>query len=203
MIRLATLTLCAALVSATMLFTSCQPQENTATTSTEPTSSSAKTGALNLVFIRLDSLQNGYTALAAELDRLETNLGEAQKNLEKKAKSLENEVRKFQNQAQQGLLTPNKIQSEQQRLGRKEQEIMQQRDIALGSIQEDQMRLQAEFGEKVKNILEELRDENGYDMIFNEGGGSGLIMGADALDITPLVLERLNASEETTPEETE
>ncbi|OAV44329.1 OmpH family outer membrane protein [Lewinella sp. 4G2] len=181
--------------------TSCQPQENAASAST--TTDAASHQGLNLVFIRLDSLQNGYTALATELDRLETNANAAQENIQKEVVALENEVRKLQNQAQQGLLTPNKIKSEQQRIAQKEQQIMQQRDIALGSIQEDQMRLQTEFGIKVKDILRELRDEKGYDMIFNEGGGSGLLMGADAMDITPLVLERLNAMEDTTEADAE
>jgi len=108
--------------------------------------------------------------------------------------SFSQEVQRLQNQAQQGLLTPNKMQSEQQRLGRKEQEIAQQRDLALASIQEDQQRLNGQFSERVRKILEEMMAENNYDYILNEGGNGGVILGNDRHDITDQVLAKLNAS---------
>ncbi len=159
-----------------------------------PTDAPAATSGLNIVYIRVDSLETGYTALADELKRLQDNATKAQENLQKKGSDLQKEVTAFQNKVQQGLIAPNQMQSEQARLGRKEQEILQQREIALGSIQQDQFELTQKFSEEVKAILEALRAENGYDFIFNEGGG-GLLMAADAHDITPLVLERLNAAE--------
>ena len=206
MTRLASLTSCAVIVLALALLSSCEPAASSASATGEGSATTAPAAAgLNLVYIRLDSLQVGYTALATELERLEGNASAAQENIQKKVSALEAEVRTLQNKMQQGLLAPNQVQSEQQRIGRKEQEIMQQRDLAMGSIQDDQVRLQNEFGEKVKAILETLREEKGYDMIFNEGGGSGLLMGSPDHDITALVLERLNAMpvEEETVQETE
>lgn len=149
---------------------------------------------MNVVFVRIDSLQAGYGELASELARLETNYAEAQKNHEGRVGSFRNEVQTLQNQAQQGLLTPKKMQSEQERLARKEQQIQQQLEIALNAIQQDQIVLQNQFGVRVKEILEEMMDENGYDYILNEGGGSGVLLGNDKHDITPAVLEKLNAS---------
>lgn len=184
-----------ALVSLALAFFGCQPQEPAGTTNPDTGAAAGAENGPSIVYIRLDSLQNGYTELAAEMKRLEDNLTKAQENLQKQVAGLEREARNLQNQMQQGLLAPNKIQSEQQRLARREQEIMQQRDIALGSIQEDQLRLQAQFGERVKEILETLKEENSYDFILNEGGTSGLLMANDAYDITNLVLERLNAAE--------
>ncbi|MEM1357423.1 MAG: OmpH family outer membrane protein [Bacteroidota bacterium] len=183
------------LVCSALFFFGCQPQESGGT-NTEAAGAAAGAGTgLKVVYIRLDSLQSGYTELATELGRLEDNAAKAQENIQKQVAALEQEVRRLQNQMQQGLLAPNKVQSEQQRIARKEQQIMQQRDLALGSIQEDQLRLNAEFGERVKDILETLREEKGYDFILNEGGGSGLLMANDAYDITNLVLERLNADD--------
>jgi len=184
------------LVFSALLFFGCQPQESGGTTAAGDSEGAAAGAgsALSIVYIRLDSLQAGYTELATEMKRLEGNVQKAQENIQKEVAALEQEARALQNQMQQGLLAPNKIQSEQQRLGRREQQIMQQRDIALGSIQEDQLRLQAQFGERVKEILEALREENGYDFILNEGGGSAVLIANDAYDITPLVLERLNAA---------
>lgn len=184
------------LVAAALTFFGCQPKAETADTTSTTTNSAASSAAgLKIVYVRLDSLQTGYTALAAELARLEDNVEKAQNNIQGQLAALQREAQQMQNKIQQGLMTPNSIQAEQQRFARKEQEIQQQRDLALNSIQEDQMRLQQQFGDRVKNILETIRAENGYDFILNEGGGSGLLLGNDAYDITNMVLDRLNAEE--------
>ena len=185
----------AIVLCATLIF-SCQPQGEGATTSGGDATMSAGGGDLSVVYLRLDSLQTGYTALAAELTRLEENAGKADENIQAEIAKFQREVNALQNKAQQGLLTPNKMRTEQERLGRREQEIAQQRDIALGAIQQEQMQLQQVFSTKVKDILEALQAEKGYDLILNEGGGGGLLLGSDRLDITDLVLERLNAAGE-------
>ncbi len=152
------------------------------------------TSGLNIVFVKVDSLQAGYTAVATELQRLEDNFLKAQENHANRVQALETEVKGLQNQMQQGLLAPNKVQAEQQRIARKEQEIMQQRDLALNSIQEDQLRIQQNFSERVKSVLEELQEEKGYDFILNQGQNSAVLITNDAYDITNLVLERLNTA---------
>ena len=154
------------------------------------------TSGLRIVFVKVDSLQAGYTAVATELERLEDNFMKAQENHAKRVQALETEVKGLQNQMQQGLLAPNKIQAEQQRIARKEQEILQQRDVAISSIQEDQLRIQQNFSERVKAVLEELQDENGYDFILNQGQNSAVLITNDAYDITDLVLARLNTEAE-------
>ncbi|PPK85615.1 periplasmic chaperone for outer membrane proteins Skp [Neolewinella xylanilytica] len=155
------------------------------------------TSGLDIVFVKVDSLQAGYTAVATELQRLEANFLKAQQSHAGRVQALETEVKGLQNQMQQGLLAPNKVQAEQQRIARKEQEIMQQRDLALNSIQEDQMRIQQNFSERVQAVLEELQEENGYDFILNQGQNSAVLVTNDAYDITNLVLERLNAASDT------
>jgi len=188
------------LVSVLALFLGCQQQGAGETTSEAAGADAGAKSGPSIVFVRLDSLQTGYTELATELERLEGNFLKAQENHQGRVSSLQNEVQRLQNKVQQGLMTPNQIQSEQQRIGRKEQEIMQQRDIALASIQEDQVKLQTQFGERVKEILEDVQEEKGYDYILNEGGGSAVLVANDAYDITDVVLERLNASDSVTME---
>jgi Skp family chaperone for outer membrane proteins len=140
-----------------------------------------------------DSLQTGYTALAIELARLEDNFTKAQENLGKEGAALQQEVAGLQNRAQQGLLSPKQIQDEQQRIGRKEQAIRQKQEIAMGSIQQEQLLLQEKFAAQVRSVLEDLKAENGYDYVLNQSAGSGVLVADPKHDITPLVLERLNA----------
>jgi len=184
----------AVLVFFAVTFFSCQNQ-GVATTSTPTNSGTTNTG-LSIVFIQSDSLQTGYEALAKELERLQDNATKAEENINREANALQREVAQLQNKAQQGLLSPNQIQSEQQRIARKEQEILQKREVALTSIQQEQFTLQARFTEEVREILDELQEENGYDYILNQGVGSGVLTTNPAYDITELVLERLNAKGE-------
>lgn len=175
-----------------LLFTACQPQGGTAP---EASTSAATTQGPSIVFIRLDSLQNGYAELVTELERLQENAAAADENIQKELAKLQREAQRIQNKIQRGEMTPKMIQQEQQRMAASEQKIAQQRDMALSSIQQDQIRLQQQFGERVKEILEAIQEEKGYDYILNEGGGSGVLLGNDKFDITDMVLERLNASE--------
>lgn len=183
------------IVLATVSMVACQQEGTTSSDAPTANAPSGERGGLYIVHVKSDSLQTGYVALAEELARLEENFTKAQENLAKEGNALQAEVSRLQNKAQQGLLSPNQIQSEQQRIARMEQEILQKREVALGSIQQEQLELQTKFSERVRVILEELREEMGYDYILNQGGGSGVLTSNDEYDITELVLERLNAAD--------
>lgn len=175
--------------------TACQSSESTAATnddSAENTTVSNNSG-LHIVYINADSLQAGYVSLREELSRLEENYNTAEANHEQRVRSLQREVQSLQNQIQRGELSQNRIGQEQQRIAAREQEIVQQQQLALNSIQEDQLRLQAQFASEVEEILEDLKAQNNYDFVFNIGAGTGLLMADEGYDITELVLDRLNA----------
>ncbi|NJO87178.1 MAG: OmpH family outer membrane protein [Lewinella sp.] len=144
---------------ASLLLTACTKADNPNKSSSTGNNPAAAEGTPSIVFIQSDSLQTGYTVLAQELARLEENFTKAQENLSREGNALQREANALQNKAQQGLLSPNQIQAEQQKLARKEQEVMQRRDIALGSIQQEQQALQERFVSEVKEILEEIRLE--------------------------------------------
>lgn len=188
------MTLLRSLCVALCLLTFVACQETSTAPAAAPTDATASASTPNVVFVRIDSLQSGYEELAKELTRLQGNFATAQANHDKRVRAFSAEVQKLQNQAQQGLLTPNKMQSEQERLARKEQEIQQQSQIAGNAIQQEQAVLQQQFGERVNEILEEMMEENGYDYILNEGGGGGVLLANDRFDITADVLAKLNAS---------
>ena len=152
----------------------------------------AAAAAAGIVFVNVDSLQAGYTVVADELARLEANFNEAEKNHAGRVEALGKEVQRLQNKVQQGLLAPNQVNQEQQRIARKEQEIIQQRDLALQSIQQDQLRLQQQFSERVKGILDSIQTERNYAYILNRSAGSPVLVARDEFDITGEVLRRLN-----------
>ena len=183
--------------------TACQSSESSASSDNneaETTTSSNNSSGLHIVYINADSLQSGYVSLREELSRLEENYNAAEANHESRVRSLQREVQSLQNQVQRGELSQNRIAQEQQRIAAREQEILQQQQISLNSIQEDQLRLNAQFASEVEAILEVLKAENNYDFVFNIGAGTGLLMADEGYDITELVLERLNNQSEEAPE---
>ena len=184
------------LVASALTFYGCQSQNEGGTTTATSTTVNDE-GSLKIVFVRLDSLQLGYTALATEMERLQENVEKADENIKGQMAKLQNEMLRDQNKIQRGEMTPKMIQQEQQRLGGTVQKIMQQRNIALACIQECQSRTQKDYGKMVKDILEAIQEEKGYDYILNEGGGSGVLVARDAFDITEEVLVRLNAADAT------
>ncbi len=183
-----------ALVLLGLSFFGCDRPAETPAAGTSAAAPAREGNGLNIVFIKVDSLQAKYTAVADELSRLEANYNEAEKNHQNRVNAFQKEVQKLQNQAQQGLLAPNKMQAEQQRLAQKEQEIMQQQQLAIQSIQQNQLEIQQRFSLRVKEVLEQIQEENHYDYILNQGQNSAVLITNDAYDITPMVLERLNAA---------
>ncbi len=172
--------------------TGCE-QPATATTGADAGASTSTTAAPRIVYVNVDSLQSGYTIVADELKRLEANYAEAEANINKRVQALQQEVQGLQARVQRGELPPVRVQEEQQRIGRKEQEIVQQRDLAMQSIQQDQMRIQQTFSDRVKDILDDIQAEEQYDYILNRSMGSPVLIARDEFDITKVVLERLNA----------
>ena len=66
-----------------------------------------------------------------------------------------------------------------------------QQQISQELMQETQ-ELQLELEQKLQEILDGLQAERNYDYILNYGPGTGVLMVNDSLDITNIVLERLN-----------
>lgn len=157
--------------------------------------SAAAAAGPSIVFINQDSLLSNYGFFKNKQEELAAKEQEAESQLEVQGRSLEKEVQAVQRKMQQGLLTPNQIAQEEQRLGKKQQELMQRREVmAQGLMQETQV-LTDSLQSYIRTVLKGLKDERGYDFILNYGPGTGVVMVNDSLDITREVLQRLNKKE--------
>lgn len=178
--------------------TGCEQQgETTAATATE--SAAGATATPSIVYVRSDSILANYKSFSDKLAALETKMMAEEQKLQRRGQALEQEAAALQRKMQEGLLAPNQINSEQGRLAGRQQEIMQQRDEALQSLQMQQMEMNTELQENVQRVLKELQDERGYDIILSYGPGTGVLLARDALDITQDVLTLLNTGPATRP----
>ena len=73
---------------------------------------------------------------------------------------------------------------------------MEDRDRMTQELLSQTEALNKRFEERVKTALKELRQAGGYDYILSYGPGTGVLMVNDSLDVTQMVLEKLNTSEE-------
>lgn len=176
----------AALTMAVLGFTACRQQAD------QSGASAGETPAASIVFIYADSILAKYNVFQEKGTALAQREQEENAKLQQKGKALEDEVRAIQAKVQQGLLAPNQIAREEQRIGQKQQELMMEREKITQELMVESQKLNQELQEKLEKILKDLQTERGYDYILSYGPGTALLMVNDKLDITEDVLSRLN-----------
>lgn len=160
----------------------------------ETTTDAAATTAVqgSVVYIRLDSLSNQYTAFKDMMSALETKANAADQGQNQRVASFQRDVQNLQRRANSGQMAPKEIGTEQERLAGREQALMQEADRLRQELQLEQLKIMGEFEENLQAILEEVQKEFKYDYILSYGAGTGVLMAAEELDITPEVAKRLN-----------
>ncbi|MCB0570418.1 MAG: OmpH family outer membrane protein [Phaeodactylibacter sp.] len=144
------------------------------------------------VYIDADTLLEKYDYFRQQKEALEKREADATEKLAQRGRALESQYRQVQEKIQKGLLTPNQIAEEEQRLGRQQQVLMDEREKLSQELLGESQRVNTELQEKLKSILDGLRAEKGYAMILQFGQGSSLLNASEALDITEEVLTILN-----------
>lgn len=146
----------------------------------------------NIVYINADTLVEQYEYFRQQKEALDKRQAEASQRLNQRMATLENEFRGVQQKIQQGLLTPNQIADEEQRLGRKQQELVAEQEKLSKELMAETQRIQLELEDELRQSLDQMRERRGYDYILQYGQGSSVLLAADSLDITAEVLEILN-----------
>lgn len=161
----------------------------------EATDANVKDETPKVVYVNGDSLLKKYTAFQDELNALEARSKSMESTLASRGRSLQQELISAEQKAQSGQMAPAQIQKEQQRLMQKQQSLVAQQESMSKQLLDERQKLQENLEKRVKELLTAIRKEKGYDFILNYGPGTGVLMVNDSLDITEVVLERLNAKQ--------
>lgn len=148
-----------------------------------------------VVYVNGDSLLKKYTAFQDELTALEARSKGMENTLASRGRALQQELISAEQKAQSGQMAPAQIQKEQQRLMQKQQNLVAQQESMSKQLLDERQKLQENLEKRVKELLTAIRKEKGYDYILNYGPGTGVLMVNDSLDITKVVLEKLNAKQ--------
>lgn len=152
-------------------------------------------GPLHIVYVNVDTLLTKYDYFRQKQQTLAQKEQEAGADLQARSQTLEKEIAEAQRKAQSGLMAPKDIQQMQQQLSIKQQRLLQEQQTVQQQLLQESQALQAEIQQKIDDRLAELRTERGYDYVLSYGPGTDVLMVNDSLDITSLVLERLNVAE--------
>ncbi len=166
-------------------------QQNAGSAPAATTSSSTET--LDIVYLDVDTLLQNYTDFREKQEALAARQQEASQRINQRMQALEKEFREVQAKVQQGLLAPNQIAAEEQRLGKKQQNLLAEQEQLSQTLGAEQQQLSTQFRDRLMSLMDSLRDVRGYDYILQYGQGSGVLGARDSFDITQDVLSILNA----------
>ena len=95
-------------------------------------------------------------------------------------------------------LSPAAKETRQQAIRKKEEEFQTRTSQLEQQAQQRRMELVQPIMDRINRIIEDIRNEEGYTMIFDAGSAAGVVVAADKnLDITDKVLARLRATAST------
>lgn len=155
-------------------------------------SEEAATGPLTVAYVNIDTLLNNYTIFKSKQEELSAREQQEDGKLRSRGKALEREIMALQEKAQMGTMTPKDLQNEEQRLMAKQQSFMQDQERISQELLVETTRINDELQGKIVATIKDFKEENGYDIVLSYGSGSPVLAIDESLDITQLVLSRLN-----------
>lgn len=156
------------------------------------TSEEAATGPLSVAYVNIDTLLNNYIIFKSKQEELSAREQQEDGKLRSRGKALEREIMALQEKAQMGTMTPKDLQNEEQRLMVKQQSFMEDQERISRELLAETTRINDELQGKIVSTIKVFKEENGYDIVLSYGSGSPVLAIDESLDITKLVLSRLN-----------
>ena len=152
-------------------------------------------GMLPIAYVNVDSLllnYNYFKDLNEQLLRKEEN---SRANVTQQARNLQNEVQEFYRKAENNaFLTRERMQQEQERLMKKEQEL---KDLDAKLTQEllvERQKLNEQLRDTIVSTLKVYNKEKGYQMVFSNTAEDNILIAGETYDITKELIDLLNKS---------
>jgi len=145
-----------------------------------------------IVYLNADTLLTNYSYFRSKMEELQQKEADASKRINQQMTALESEFKSVQQKIQQGLLTPNQIAQEEQRLTQKQQQLLGEQEQIGKSLRMETQQINAELQDELIVLMDSLREAKGYDYILQFGQGSGVLSAREGYDITNDVLKILN-----------
>lgn len=169
---------------------SCKTETPSGSTDT----ASSATPGLKVAYINGDSILLNFTAFREESERLDAKQMQLEKDLQNKGAALEREIMDYQKKAQEGSLTGKEMQAREKYLAGRQEALFAERDKLAKEILAETEVINNRLQGILKDVLDSVRREDGYDFIFSYVQGGQILIADERFDITDKVLARLNAA---------
>jgi outer membrane protein len=150
----------------------------------------------SVYYINIDTLNANLDFLAKQQEDLEKREIDADVALKQKGAELEKEIMDYQKQVQSGYLTPKQMQTIEQRLGKKQQAIMAERDSIATLLLKEGQEINRMIAEKLKKHIEDFSKTNPCDLVLGYTENSNILYANKQMDITNQILKKLNSDKE-------
>jgi len=145
-------------------------------------------------YINTDSLLLNYTFAKEVNEQLMSKEEASRADFNEKANVFRQDAVEFQRKVENnGFLSMERAQKEQQRLAQKEQELQQLNQQLSNELMVEQDKLNRQLRDTLMNYLEEYSKENPYKVILSNTLGDNVLYAAPGVDITNEIVEALNA----------
>lgn len=149
-------------------------------------------GPLKIAYVNVDTLLNNYTLFLEKQKAISAREQEEDAKLRSRGKSLEREIMALQQKAGAGTMTPKDLQLEEGRLAKKQQEFLADQERISRQLMEETTRINDELQAEIVKAIQGLKATGEYDFVLSYGAGSPVLAVNDKLNITDLVLTKLN-----------
>lgn len=155
-------------------------------------------GAENLLpvaYVNVDSLLLNYNYFKDLNEQLLKKEENSRANVTQQARGLQNEVQEFYRKAENNaFLTRERMQQEQERLMKKEQELKDLDAKLTQELLEERQKLNEQLRDTIVSTLKVYNKDKGYQMIFSNTAEDNILIAGDAYDITKELIDLLNKS---------
>jgi outer membrane protein len=153
-------------------------------------------GNLSFAYVNTDSLMKHYMFYQDAIKKIEAYEKQLQTQFESKARKLQQDYDSYVANAKAGTIPLQQQKETEARLTTQQQELA---ELEQRLTQESALKRQEtsnQVSETILSFLEEYRVEYNYTFIFQHGSMSGLLAATPQLDITDVIIKRLNAKYE-------
>jgi outer membrane protein len=153
---------------------------------------SGETTLESVFYINIDTLNENLAFLGQRQEDLEKKEIDADVALKQKGAELEKEFMEYQKQVQGGFLTPKQMQSIEQRLTRKQQAIMAERDSIASELLKESQEINKLIAERLKKYINEFSQTQECNLVFGYTEGANILYVNKSMDITDQIIKKMN-----------
>lgn len=149
---------------------------------------------LPIAYVNLDSVLMNYTFAIEASDKLMSKQEDARVKLNTKMRTFQNEVAEFQRKIENNaFLSRQRMESEQQKLAKKEQEIQELDAKLTQDIMLETQKMNMQLNDSLATFLQVYNADKRYHIIIGNTANDNVLMADPAYNITADVINGLNA----------